>query len=78
VPSWIGQEIPVPKPVAEEVGRIRGEAAAAALEAGSTPEAVAADLAERYPADERTIATALGPVVDHVDAGIRCRRTAGS
>jgi len=68
VPSWIGQEIPVPKPVAEEVGRIRGEAAEA-LAAGSTPEAVAADLAERYPADERTIASALQPVVDHVDAG---------
>jgi len=68
VPSWIGQEIPVPKPVAEEVGRIRGEAAAA-LSAGSTPEAVAGDLAERYPADEATIAAALQPVVDHVDAG---------
>jgi len=67
VPSWIGREIPVPKPVAEEVGRIRGEAAEA-LAAGSTPEAVAGDLAERYPADERTIATALKPVVDHVDA----------
>jgi len=68
VPSWIGQEIPVPKPVAEEVGRIRGEAAAA-LAAGSTPEAVAGDLAERYPADEGTIAAALKPVVDHVEAG---------
>ncbi|WP_099255700.1 helicase-related protein, partial [Halorubrum persicum] len=68
VPSWIGQEIPVPKPVAEEVGRIRGEAAEA-LSAGATPEAVAGDLAARYPADEATIATALKPVVDHVDAG---------
>ena len=68
VPSWIGQEIPVPKPVAEEVGRMRGEAAAA-LSAGSTPEAVAGDLAERYPADEGTIAAALEPVVDHVEAG---------
>jgi ATP-dependent Lhr-like helicase len=68
VPSWIGQEIPVPRPVAAEVGRIRGEAAEA-LSAGSTPEAVAGDLAERYPADSDTIATALKPVVDHVDAG---------
>jgi len=67
VPSWIGQEIPVPKPVAEEVGRIRGEVGEA-LMAGSTPEAVAGDLAERYPADEETIASALKPVVDHVDA----------
>ncbi|MDZ5811720.1 DEAD/DEAH box helicase [Halorubrum sp. AD140] len=68
VPSWIGREIPVPKPVAEEVGRIRGEAAAA-LSAGSPPEAVAGELAERYPADEGTIAAALQPVVGHVDAG---------
>ncbi|ELZ58596.1 DEAD/DEAH box helicase [Halorubrum hochstenium ATCC 700873] len=68
VPSWVGQEIPVPKPVAEEVGRIRGEAAAA-LDAGSTPEAVAADLAERYPTDEETVVAALNSVVDHVDAG---------
>ncbi|WP_297889589.1 DEAD/DEAH box helicase [uncultured Halorubrum sp.] len=68
VPSWVGREIPVPKPVAEEVGRIRGEAAAA-LEAGSTPEAVAAGLAERYPTDEETVAAALKSVVDHVDAG---------
>ncbi|ELZ51274.1 DEAD/DEAH box helicase [Halorubrum coriense DSM 10284] len=68
VPSWVGQEIPVPRPVAEEVGRIRGEAAAA-LDAGSTPAAVAADLAERYPTDEETVAAALKSVVDHVDAG---------
>ncbi|WP_206662526.1 DEAD/DEAH box helicase [Halorubrum sp. BOL3-1] len=68
VPSWVGQEIPVPRPVAEEVGEIRGEAATA-LDAGSTPGAVAADLAERYPADEATVAAALETVVDHVDAG---------
>ena len=68
VPSWVGQEIPVPKPVAAEVGQIRGEAAAA-LSAGATPKAVASDFAERYPADEETIATALQPVVDHVEAG---------
>ncbi|MDB9249266.1 DEAD/DEAH box helicase [Halorubrum ezzemoulense] len=68
VPSWVGQEIPVPKPVAEEVGQIRGEAAAA-LAAGSTPTAVAADLAECYPTDEETVAAALKAVVDHVDAG---------
>ena len=68
VPSWVGQEIPVPKPVAEEVGRIRGEAAAA-LEAGSTPRAVADDLADRYPTDAETVAAALKSVVDHVDAG---------
>jgi ATP-dependent Lhr-like helicase len=68
VPSWIGQEIPVPRPVAEEVGRLRGEVAEA-LDAGATPEAVAGDLADRYPADERTIAAAIETVADHVEAG---------
>ena len=68
VPSWVGEEIPVPKPVAEEVGRIRGEAAAA-LAAGAPREAVATDLAERYPVNERTVSAALDAVADHVDAG---------
>ena len=68
VPSWVGQEIPVPQPVAEEVGRIRGEAAAA-LAAGSTREAVAAELTERYPVDRRTVAAALETVEAHVEAG---------
>ncbi|WP_281194716.1 DEAD/DEAH box helicase [Halorubrum sp. F4] len=68
VPSWTGREIPVPKPVAEEVGRIRGEVASA-LEAGSTPAAVAGDLAGRYPTDERTVGEAIGTIADHVDAG---------
>ena len=68
VPSWVGQEIPVPKPVAEEVGRIRGEAAAA-LTAGSTREAVASELTDRYPVDRRTVAAALATVESHVEAG---------
>ena len=68
VPSWVGQEIPVPKPVAEEVGRIRGEAAAA-LATGSTREAVATDLAERYPVDRRTVAASLETVEAQVAAG---------
>ncbi|GAB6878589.1 DEAD/DEAH box helicase [Halorubrum gandharaense] len=68
IPSWTGSEIPVPTPVAAEVGRIRGEAAEA-LAAGSTRAAVAGDLAERYPVDQRTVEQALKPVEDHVEAG---------
>ena len=68
VPSWVGQEIPVPRPVAAEVGRLRG-AVATALSAGSTPEAVATDLADRYPVDERSVAAAIGTTADHVEAG---------
>ncbi|SNR40163.1 DEAD/DEAH box helicase [Halorubrum vacuolatum] len=68
IPSWVGQEIPVPKPVACEVGSLRGEVASA-LDAGSTPEAVAGDLADRYPVDDRSVAAALSATVDHVAAG---------
>ena len=68
VPSWIGREIPVPRPVAAEVGRVRGEVATA-LDAGSTPAAVAGGLADRYPTDERTAREAIATVADHVEAG---------
>ena len=68
VPSWVGQEIPVPRPVAAEVGRLRGSVAAA-LSAGSTPAAVAADLADRYPVDERSVGAAIETITDHVEAG---------
>jgi ATP-dependent Lhr-like helicase len=64
VPSWVGQEIPVPRGVAGEVGELRG-VAAPQLERAS-PEAVAGDLARRYPADERTVADALDRLADHV------------
>ncbi|WP_233255187.1 DEAD/DEAH box helicase [Halopenitus persicus] len=67
VPAWVGSEIPVPKPVAAEVGRIRAEAANR-LANGAPPAAVARGLSERYPAGESTILDALEPIVDHVEA----------
>ncbi|SEH54842.1 ATP dependent helicase, Lhr family [Halopenitus malekzadehii] len=67
VPAWVGSEIPVPKPVAGEVGRIRAEVADR-LADGVPPAAVARGLSERYPADESTILDAIDPIVDHVDA----------
>lgn len=68
VPSWTGSEIPVPKPVAGEVGRLRGEVADR-LADGAPRSAVARGLTERYPTDEGTVAAALESVEDHVDAG---------
>ncbi|MFC6718193.1 DEAD/DEAH box helicase [Natrialbaceae archaeon GCM10025810] len=68
VPSWIGQEIPVPYPVAQEVGEIRG-VAAPQLEAGADAAAVARELVGRYPADERTLEEACTQLEDHVATG---------
>ncbi|MFC7230995.1 DEAD/DEAH box helicase [Saliphagus sp. GCM10025308] len=58
VPSWIGQEIPVPEPVAQEVGEIRGTVGAQ-LETGAEDDAVARDLGGRYPGDDTTLLGAV-------------------
>ncbi|WP_254768629.1 DEAD/DEAH box helicase [Salinilacihabitans rarus] len=68
VPSWIGQEIPVPYDVAQEVGEIR-DVAAAQLEAGADAAAVGRDLAGRYPGDAHTLTEACRELDAHVEAG---------
>jgi ATP-dependent Lhr-like helicase len=68
VPSWVGQEIPVPAAVAREVGELRG-VAADQLESGGDRAAVARDLGSRYPAGERTVREALVQVDRQVEAG---------
>ncbi|MFB6079359.1 MAG: DEAD/DEAH box helicase [Halarchaeum sp.] len=67
VPSWTGSEIPVPEAVAQEVGELR-DAAGAQFERGASRDAVARDVAARYPADPDTVATGLEPVERQVDA----------
>ncbi len=64
VPAWVGQEIPVPYAVAQDVARLRAEAREG-LDAGRPPSAVAADLADRYPTDRATAASALEQVEAH-------------
>jgi len=65
VPSWTGREIPVPRPVAGEVGELRG-VVGDQLAAGADPDAVARDLTGRYPADETTVRSAVEQVARHV------------
>jgi ATP-dependent Lhr-like helicase len=67
VPSWVGQEIPVPYDVAGEVGEMRG-VAGPQFEAGASRADVARELAGRYPADAATIETALEQVDRQVEA----------
>ena len=68
VPTWVGSEIPVPAPVANEVGEHRGVAAGQFAE-GGTRQSVAADLRRRYPVDSYTAEAALDPVERQVEAG---------
>jgi len=68
VPSWTGQEIPVPEPAAEDVGELRA-VAGTQLQAGAEPDAVARDLTRRYGVDPDTIRAGLDPLVEQVAAG---------
>ncbi|WP_265107906.1 DEAD/DEAH box helicase [Halosolutus halophilus] len=69
VPSWIGQEIPVPAAVAGEVGEIRG-VAEPQLRAGADAAAVGRELSGRYPADEYTITDACEQLERQVDGDL--------
>jgi len=68
IPSWVGEEIPVPFEVSQEVGQIR-RFVEEEMKQGKTNDQVAAKLAEKYPADKDTIQRALQENFDQVKAG---------
>ncbi|MEM1674781.1 MAG: DEAD/DEAH box helicase [Candidatus Bathyarchaeia archaeon] len=68
IPSWVGEEIPVPFEVAQEVGSIRAFVEEK-IKAGFTPNELARELSKKYPADEKTILDAIAETVEHVKLG---------
>ncbi len=68
VPSWIGEEIPVPFEVSQEVGRIRG-VVEEQLRKGLSAEEIAAGLGKQYPSDTETMLGALKETIEQVNAG---------
>ena len=70
VPSWVGDEIPVPLPVALEVGAIRREFAEALASGGRGEQPVIDSLRERYPVDAGAIAQSLSEVREQVSLGL--------
>jgi ATP-dependent Lhr-like helicase len=68
IPSWIGEEIPVPYAIAQEVAEIRG-LVEEKLHSGESPAQISASLCEKYPANEETILHALAETVEQVNAG---------
>lgn len=69
IPSWIGEEIPVPYEVAQEVAQIRG-LVEEKLKARCSVQEAATQLAERYPADEETLTRAIAETAEQIAAGI--------
>ena len=69
IPSWIGEEIPVPYEVAQELASIRGFVEDK-IKVGLSPEETSALLSEQYPADKETIQRALTETLEQVNAGI--------
>ncbi len=68
IPSWIGEQIPVPFDVAQEVGFIRGFVEEE-IKSGIKPEEIAAELSKQYPSDKKNILHAIAETVEHVNSG---------
>jgi ATP-dependent Lhr-like helicase len=68
IPSWIGEEIPVPFDVAQEVGQVRGFVEQK-IRRGAKPEEVAALLARKYPIEKDAATRAIVETVEHVHRG---------
>jgi len=69
VPSWVGEEIPVPYEVAMEVGALRREYRDRVL-GGELRERVAADIAGKYGVEAQIVLKALREVEAHLRRGI--------
>ncbi len=69
IPSWIGEEIPVPFEVAQGVACMRGFVEER-IESGVSPEQTALLLSKHYPADRETIQRALAETIEQVQMGI--------
>lgn len=69
IPSWIGEEIPVPYSVAQEVAQIRGDVERQ-IKQGLSVKDVASLLSHKYPADEETIERATAETMEQVNAAI--------
>ncbi len=68
IPSWIGEEIPVPFEVAQDVGAIR-KVVEEQIEIGVSKEQIASKLSQEYPSDENNILRAIAETVEHVTSG---------
>jgi len=69
IPSWIGEEIPVPYQIAQEVASVRGFVEEK-VRSGLSAEETSVLLSEKYPADKDTVLRAVAETVEQVNAGL--------
>jgi ATP-dependent Lhr-like helicase len=69
IPFWVGEEIPVPKEVAQEVGKIRREVEERLLN-GEKYKDICLDISKRYNINFETIFRGLKEVLKHVKLSI--------
>ena len=69
IPSWVGEEIPVPLEVALEVGAIR-RFVEEQVKAGKSEREIVEALCARYPAPPSTVAEAIREVVEQASKGL--------
>ena len=68
IPSWVGEQIPVPLEVALEVGEIKGTVEQGLLD-GRSVDDIAGELNLRYPASVDTIKRTISELVEHTRMG---------
>ncbi|MBN2335697.1 hypothetical protein JXL21_09065, partial [Candidatus Bathyarchaeota archaeon] len=68
IPSWVGEQIPVPLEVALEVGEIKAFVEDNLAE-GKKADVIASELQFKYPANVSTIKRAISELVDHSSHG---------
>jgi ATP-dependent Lhr-like helicase len=68
IPSWIGEEIPVPYEIAQELAEVRGFVEEK-HHSGYSAQQISALLSERYPADKETILRAIAETFEQLTLG---------
>jgi ATP-dependent Lhr-like helicase len=69
IPSWVGEEIPVPYEIAQELAEIRGFAQKQ-YQQGATPQQISQALSQRYPASPETIHHALSETIEQLQSNL--------
>jgi ATP-dependent Lhr-like helicase len=68
IPSWVGEEIPVPFEISREVGQIRGFVEQQ-MKKGQARGEIAAELSQEYPVDEDTVSRTLQETFQQIQEG---------